>query len=493
MVTAERRGAKPAVGLPMIEPYELEYKGRRWHGNVTLGEHHFVERDGEYSVFQVREMAATAISASLAQAIVRLIPGSGTLIPDPLMQALRSCGLVPTAQVGTRTAAVPQPPAQWPVSSISLFIAQACNMRCAYCYGEAGEYGQSGLMTEETACAAVDWLMDNSFEVTPVYLGFFGGEPLMNFPLLRRVVAYAKEQAAARGKVVKFNLTTNGSLLTDEVIAFLGAEEFAVLISFDGPPEIQDRQRPFKDGRGSYARVHANVQKLRASIPSLTARATVCGDSDPGAIRQAMEEAGFSECILSSVSPVIPRKAEATSQGNWAQEPARRLLNYRRREVARMFGAIAKHTLDAAQPPRDLLLLAGLADGRKRHAACGVGRGLRVISAEGDIYPCHPFVGVKDTRLGHLSDYRAGEANDYHRAVVDNLPVCRGCWARYFCGGGCFYQNRACTGDMRQPDPAYCQEMKTICEDLIHGWCRLSEADRGWVREQVKRLVPDPP
>jgi uncharacterized protein len=75
--------------------------------------------------------------------------------------------------------------------------------------------------------------------------------------------------------------------------------------------------------------------------------------------------------------------------------------------------------------------------------------------------------------------------------VVDNLPVCRRCWVRYFCGGGCFYQNRASTGDMHQPDPLYCQEIKTICEDLIHGWCGLHEADKDWLRNRVRDQAPD--
>jgi uncharacterized protein len=103
----------------------------------------------------------------------------------------------------------------------------------------------------------------------------------MNFSLMRQVVAYAKEQAAGKGKQIKFNMTTNGSLITNKIIAFLQEEKIEPLISFDGPPEIQNRQRPFKNGRGSYNRVYANIRKLRRVFPKLMARATVCGDSDP--------------------------------------------------------------------------------------------------------------------------------------------------------------------------------------------------------------------
>ncbi|WP_407702807.1 MULTISPECIES: SPASM domain-containing protein [Thiorhodovibrio] len=135
-----------------------------------------------------------------------------------------------------------------------------------------------------------------------------------------------------------------------------------------------------------------------------------------------------------------------------------------------------------------MALLQYLVSGRKRQVACGVGRGIAGISVSGELYPCHRFVGLTETRLGHLDDYRAGELNDYHRAVVDNLPVCRGCWARYLCGGGCFYDNQARTGDPHRPDAHFCQEIKTVCEDLIHGWSYLPDADRDYLREQIETL-----
>jgi uncharacterized protein len=116
---------------------------------------------------------------------------------------------------------------------------------------------------------------------------------------------------------------------------------------------------------------------------------------------------------------------------------------------------------------------------------------MRAVAVSGDLYPCHRFVGLAETRLGHLTDYRAGEVNDYHRAVVENLPACRSCWARYSCGGGCFYDNLARSGDMQRPDPLFCREMKTVCEDVIRGLCALGEEDKAYVREQAKELDPE--
>jgi len=238
------------------------------------------------------------------------------------------------------------------------------------------------------------------------------------------------------------------------------------------------------------------VQKLRAALPRLTGRATVCAGSDPFAVRRGMEEAGFTSCILSPASPVVAHGTgaaqadpEAEAQASEARRQAAELmLAYRRAETAELFSAVRERRLDAQTAPGVLATLAALADGRKHHAACGLGRGLRAVAVNGDVYPCHRFVGLEDACLGHLSDYRAGALNDYHRAVVENLPACRSCWARYFCGGGCFYDNLARSGDMHRPDPDVCREMQTVCEDVICGWCALGEEDRAYVREQVKEL-----
>jgi uncharacterized protein len=492
----------------MFGSYEIARDGSTYHGNVALKEHRLVERDGEHCLFLVPDMVALPVSGPLAEAVAGLTPGFATLVPDGLMQALRGCGLVAEAErdagpggdaagVGAGAEAPATPP-DLPVVSLALFLTQTCNLRCVYCYGEGGEYGERGVMSEETALAAVDWLLTNSFEEKSVQVSFFGGEPLLNFPLLQHVVAYAKEEAAARGKEVGFGVTTNASLLTDEMIAFLAEERIDTLVSFDGPPDIHDRQRPFRDGRGSYRCVRANVERLRAALPRLTGRATVCAGNDPFAVRRGMEEAGFTSCALTAASPVVRReagKAGATSADQdvaaGRREAAEQMLAYRRAEVAELFVAVRERRLGAGASATPVTMLAGLAEGRKRHSGCGLGRGMRAVAVGGDVYPCHRFVGLDDLRLGHLSDYRADGINDYHRSVVENLPACRSCWARYFCGGGCFYDNLARTGDMRRPDPGVCRETRTLCEDVIIGWCALSDEDKAYAQEQIEKLEED--
>ena len=474
----------------MFGPYEITCEGRTYHANVTLKEHHLVERGGEHILFVVQEMTALPLDRTLAEAILRLLPGPGTLVPDALWQALRGCGVAAGDETRTDAAVradASASPAR-PVAGMALFLTQTCNLRCVYCYGEGGEYGGRGVMNAETARAAVDWLLESAGDAGRIHIGFFGGEPLLELPLLRGVVAYAKQQATTRGKEVTFGMTTNGTLLTRDAVAFLAEEQVDTLISFDGPPAVHDRQRPFRNGRGSCDRILTNVRRMRRDIPHTTARATVYGDGDPFAIRRGTEEAGFDRCILLPASPVLLRGEEPAGASAARRRATARMLAYHRQEVARLFRAFAERTLDPARPPADLTLVAGLADGRKRHTACGIGRGLRAVSVDGDVYPCHRFVGLEGARLGHVREPETGELNDYHRAVVENLPLCRNCWARYFCGGGCFYENQAYTGDMHRPDPLFCHEVKTVCEDVIYGWCRLSDADKAYVRALVGEL-----
>ena len=492
----------------MFAPYEITRGGRTWHGDVAVKEHRLFVRDGAHCLFLVPDMAAVPVSADVAAAIARLTPGFSTLVPDELMRALRGCGLVgeaqkettgpeeeaggdagadPAAEHGDRDGAAPC----FPVTSLALFLTQTCNLRCVYCYGEGGEYGERGVMDERTALAAVDRLFEGCGGSASVRVNFFGGEPLLGFPLLRRVVAHARGRAASCGKQVAFGMTTNATVLTDEMIACIVEERIDLLVSCDGPPAIHDLQRPFRNGRGSYARVLANVQRLRAALPGLTAKATVCAGGDPFAVRRGLEDAGFTSCLLTAASPVVlretgaadPRGAERAAD-QWRQT-AERMLAYRRAEVTRLFGAVRERRLEAGPALGDVTLLAALARGRKRHTGCGAGRGMRAVAVNGDVYPCHRFVGLGETRLGHLSDGGLAGLTDFHRAVVENLAGCRRCWARHFCGGGCFYDNLARSGDMRRPDPLFCDETKTVCEDVIHGWLRLSDDDRAYVREQA--------
>jgi uncharacterized protein len=483
----------------MFAPYEIEYEGRRYFGNVSLREFHIFDYDGNAYLVDVESLTARPVSPRLAVMIGHAASACGGLVPASVVEALRGLKLIegldddrpetpPEVAPGSEAKAAPGK-AEFPIANMALFLAQECNMRCVYCYGDGGGYAGEGLMSEETALRAVDWLMENSGSAPKVNIGFFGGEPLLNFTLMRKIVPYARQKAQEKGKKLTFGMTTNGSLLSDEVITFIKDAEVQSLISFDGPPEVQNRQRPFKDGSGSYDRVHANVQKLREAVPHLSARATVYGDADPCMIKEGMARAGFATCYLALASPVLLNApGTGPAPDGQSETMTQRMLAYNRKEIDELLAAIREKSIVKDSPPAMLSLMAEIISGQKRYYGCGVGKGMAAVSVTGDIYPCHRFAGLADMRLGNVADYRAGKLNDYHRAVVDHLPECRGCWARYYCGGGCSYHNKATTGDMHRPDVLACREKKAMFEGLIHVYCNLSEADREYVKEILKDL-----
>lgn len=474
----------------MFGPYQVDHEGRTYFGNVSLREFHIFEYDGHLYVVNVGRMAAFPISHRLASLIDRVASTFGGLVPESVMIELRKLELIATDEVGPPESSLEgetadsRPKSEYPITTIALLLAQECNMRCVYCYGDGGSYGGKGMMSEETALRAVDWLIVNSGSAEKLNISFFGGEPLLNFPVMKKTVPYARERAAQRNQQIAFTITTNGSLISDEIISFLKDENIEFLISFDGPPEYQNSRRPFKDGRGSYDQVRANIQRLRAVFPRLTGRATVYGNADPFRIEKGMQQAGFTTCLLAKASPVSSTAAPAGATPNGPEDlMLQRMMAFNRKQTEGYLAAIRGRNIDRDHCIGVPAAMSDMACGRKRYYGCGIGKSVVGISVTGDIYPCHRFVGQEAMRMGHIADLRVEGLNEYHRAVVDRLPECRRCWARYYCGGGCFYHNKAHTGDMHRPQALDCRERRAMIEGLIHVHCRLDEADKEYVKD----------
>jgi uncharacterized protein len=477
----------------MLGSYEIEYKGRRYFGNVTLREHHIFDYDSSSYLADVGSMATYPISRRLAGLIGRVVSSFGGLIPEPVILEMRKFKLIAEEEEAPREPRAADESSrvtgrgEYPIINISLFLSQECNMHCIYCYGVGGEYAQRGRMSEEMAFRAVDWLIANSGSAERVNICFFGGEPLLNFSVMKQTVSYAREKAAEQSKKITFWITTNGSLLSEEILSFLKEEDISPMISFDGLPEYQNRQRPFKDGRGSYDTIYANLLKLRTFLPHLTGRATIWRDADPSLVKDGMIKAGFSTCYIAKASPVLldAHQIDMPQDDGLGEQTLKRMMDFNRKEVEELFAVIRERKIDKDRLPPLLARLADICCGRKRHYSCGIGKGMVGISITGDIYPCHRFAGQDDIRMGNIDEYRAEGLTDYHRAGVDQLPVCRSCWARYYCGGGCLYRNKALTGDMYRPDDLDCREEKALIKGLIHLYHQLDEDDREYLKNFV--------
>ena len=367
---------------------------------------------------------------------------------------------------------------KFPVHGLALSIVQSCNLKCIYCYGNEGEYGNEGIMDERTAFRSVDWLIERSGGAKKLSIIFIGGEPLLNLPLLKKVVEYAERRAEEKGKEIRFGMTTNATLLNDDVISYLKKYKIGPLISFDGP--AQDANRPFKDGQGSSDIVVKNIKKLLAVMPDITCRATVTEEEHPAKVADIIKEIGVMSCLILPATPSL--------FGNYANSITRnpdKMLEYHEKDARECLEMIKRRD-EKSWYPAALRMIEQLFSKRKRHYFCGAGRGYLGVSATGDIYPCHAFNGTEGMKLSTVFDDNLDRAV-YQRGIVNRIEKCKTCWVKYFCGGGCMHVNKAITGELFDPDDVYCQETKHSVKLAIHVYCQLDEADKEFLQKILKK------
>jgi len=366
-----------------------------------------------------------------------------------------------------------------PIRSINLFLAQRCNLRCTYCYGGGGEYGDAGMMSEETAIRAVDWLLEQSGENERVSVSYFGGEPLLAFPLLKKVTAHLRETAAAAGRQAGFAVCTNGVLLDEDSIGWFKENGFRLLVGFDGPPEIQDRNRPLAGGGPSSSACEANARRLSEVMPEMVNyRATVVDPAElptvvrymadlcPGPYQTAFAGGCITEddedgrADLPSAADAIPVIYEsmdaflaAVRRGD--EDEVRRWTRWLD------FGRVVE-CLNPQSP-------AG--------SHCGVGRVTAAVTVDGSIYACHRFAGSPQHRIGDIWT-GLGDRRDFVDKPTFRREPCRSCWAGNWCVGGCLQYNYTRTGDMFLPPEDYCRWTRAWIEAAVHLDNELTAEDR---------------
>ena len=321
------------------------------------------------------------------------------------------------------------------VKALCLHVAHTCNLNCSYCFASQGKYhGDRALMSFEVGKRALDFLIENSGHRTNLEVDFFGGEPLMNWEVVKQLVAYARTQEEPHHKKFRFTLTTNGMLIDDDVIDFANREMSNVVLSLDGRKEIHDRLRVDYAGNGSYDRIVPRFQKLVASRggKNYYMRGTFT-HANPDFTKDVfhMADLGFTEL---SMEPVV------CAPGDPAALTAEDL-----KIVKEQYELLAKDMLRREKEGKPItfyhymLDLTGGPCVYKRISGCGSGTEYMAVTPWGDLYPCHQFVGDEKFRLGNIWD---GVTNTERRAEfaacnVYAHPECRDCWARLYCSGGC--------------------------------------------------------
>ena len=348
-----------------------------------------------------------------------------------------------------------------PIKALCLHVSHDCNLRCQYCFASTGDFGTGHRMTMdvETAKKAIDFVIQRSGSRRNIEVDFFGGEPLMAMDTVKATVDYARSEEK-HGKNFRFTITTNGVLLNEENIAYINREMSNAVLSLDGRPEVNDKMRKTISGTGSYDVILPKFQKLvegRGDKDYYLRGTFTRYNRDFSADVMHIADQGFRNV---SVEPVVGSPdcdytfREEDLPGILAEyeKLAEQLLH---RPDVNFF----HFNVDLSQGPCVI----------KRLRGCGAGCEYVAITPEGDIYPCHQFVGNEEYKLGNLYEdtfnmdlsHRFGELNVYTR------PDCQQCWARFYCSGGCSASNLLVNGDIKIPNRFGCDMQRKRLECAI--------------------------
>ncbi len=351
------------------------------------------------------------------------------------------------------------------VKALCLHVAHTCNLNCAYCFASQGKYqGERQLMSFEVGKQALDFLIRHSGRRTNLEVDFFGGEPLMNWDVVKQLVTYARTQEKRHHKQFRFTLTTNGLLIDDDVIDFSNREMSNVVLSLDGRKEINDLTRVDYAGNGSYDRIVPKFQKLAAARggKNYYIRGTFT-HANPDFTNDVfhMADLGFTEL---SMEPVV-----------CAPDDPAALTAEDLETVKTQYEILAKEMLRRKKEGRPItfyhymLDLTGGPCIYKRISGCGSGTEYMAVTPWGDLYPCHQFVGETKYKLGDVWNGVTNTAlrEEFRSCNVYARPECADCWAKLYCSGGCAANAYHASGSIRGVYEAGCELFRKRIECAI--------------------------
>ena len=359
------------------------------------------------------------------------------------------------------------------VKALCLHIAHDCNLACRYCFAEEGEYhGRRALMSFETGKKALDFLIANSGNRRNLEVDFFGGEPLMNWQVVKDLVAYGREQEKIHNKNFRFTLTTNGVLLNDEIMEFANKEMGNVVLSIDGRKEVHDHMRPFRKGAGSYDLIVPKFQKFAESRhqDKYYVRGTFTHynlDFSEDVLHLA--DLGFKQI---SVEPVV---APETEDYAIREEDLPQLLA--------QYDELAEEMIKRRKEGNGfnffhfMIDLEGGPCVAKRLSGCGSGTEYLAVTPWGDLYPCHQFVGNEDFLMGNVDEgvLRTDIRDEFKQCNVYAKEKCKDCFAKFYCSGGCAANSYNFTGNVNGSYDIGCELQRKRIECAIMIKAALSE------------------
>lgn len=359
------------------------------------------------------------------------------------------------------------------VKAMCLHVSHDCNLACRYCFASGGNFNmKKEVMNIETAKKAIDFIINNSGNKVHLEVDFFGGEPLLNFDVVKETVEYAKEEAKKHGKIFRFTLTTNCVLLNDEIIDYINKEMYNVVLSIDGRKEINDYTRPTANGKGSYDLIIENIKKVAKSRDALGLDYYIRGTYTKHNLDFYKDVEHFSDLGLKQLSLESVVADEHEDYAITKEDLPTIMESYDK------LTDIYLSRLGTDKEFRFFHFNVDLDGGKceyKRVSGCGAGCEYVAVTPFGDIYPCHQFVGNTDFVMGNLNDGITNEniRNDFYssNSVLDKKE-CEDCFCKYFCGGGCHANSYNFNGNINGIYEVGCDILRKRIECAIYIKCK---------------------
>lgn len=363
------------------------------------------------------------------------------------------------------------------IKALCLNIIHDCNLRCKYCFADEGEYhGKREVMSPEVGKKAIDFVIEASGPRHNIEVDLFGGEPLMAFKEIKEIVDYARLRELETGKNIRFTMTTNATLLNEENMEYLDRHMGNMVLSIDGREAVNDKVRIRFDGSGTYRQILPKIKEMverRDPGKQYYARGTFTRENtDFFKDYKLLKDEGFDEISIEPV--VLPDEHELSLR--WEDVP----------KIKEQYDMIYQDLLEGHRRGEKTTFyhfnidLSGGPCVYKRISGCGAGFEYVAIAPSGDIYPCHQFVGNPDYVMGNLDEgvQREDISQTFRQAHIYNKPVCRDCWARFYCSGGCQANNVNFTGDILMPYELGCELQKKRIETAIALKTKIMEEEQ---------------
>lgn len=359
------------------------------------------------------------------------------------------------------------------IKALCLHIAHDCNLRCRYCFASTGDFGtKRTLMSAEIGKKAIDFLIGKSGTRRNLEVDFFGGEPLLNFDTVKQIVEYAREKESKTGKNFRFTITTNAVLLNEENKKFINENMENVVLSIDGRPEVNDRMRTRIDGRGTYSGILPKIKDMADSRGQdrYYVRGTFTRENlDFSRDVLHLADLGFKQI---SVEPVVAAKDTG--------------FDIRQEDLPQLFGEYESLVLEYVNRHKEsrgfnfFHFMMDLDHGPcvvKRLKGCGSGHEYLAVTPEGDLYPCHQFVGMEQFKMGNVKNSTGIDMmirDMFAKQTIYSKPDCKDCWARFFCSGGCAANAWQFNNCLDKPYKIGCELERKRVECAL--WAKVMEA-----------------